>query len=1074
MFSIKSSFANCSICSLLHQPSSILETNCKKDLSKVDVIFVAENAKKSDVSNSNPRPLLGKTGKEFRKYFSKFNLKKMNYLITSIVLCKSLNEDDINTIEEIDLCKENCFNIIEQCKPKLIVLMGTNCMRAFGFGDSGIMNRRGFYKWKDYDIFLTFNPDFINENPSAKEKFESDFRQISNMLGSKFNDNGMKSKSVKTGKSGMLQYMIPEKFYSNEFRLIDVQYISSKREVLYIFRDKNNKKVYHIENDNYYCYQTPKNVDANKTVSYDLLDQIVIPYKEKIKLNHEITYEGDLRITTKHAIDYYINNKEEAPKIKNNIMFCDIEIDTGINSKEFPKPDLAERPISMITTIYNKKYCCYVLDNNTEKIKDIDGVEIKIFKTEASMMKAFIKDVKADDPDFISGWNLIGFDMEYIYNRLPKLKISRKSISKFGEFYVDSFRFQCKIPGYVIIDQDYLYKQFSFTKKENYKLGFIAQEELGKTKIILPLPFNEMYWKKLNELIEYNIRDVVLLEDLEEKLKHISLLSEIRETCNTSYDGGSSAFGQIDSLIISHLKRKGLASKNGNPHTVKEKFPGAFVFECVPGIYNNITDFDFKSLYPSVIITYNIGINTLVMKFEDPHLGYELTYEPEKLPKEINIILDPIFKNKLVKVKKSALLKKIKDDNLIFTINGCFYKTHKKEKSLFSEVVEMLMTSRENFKNKMFDAVVDKNKEKEELYNTRQLVIKTITNALYGVLGNKAFRFFNISLSTSITLSGQEVIKNSITNGDSYMKHLCNKKPYSSPLPITKQEMFNKSIPNRKSEYIIAGDTDSIFCCFENFKEEKTEDRIKKWCNSIQDFLNNDIIKNIVKNHNSDLDFNRLSLKNELIISRGLFLAKKRYAIRIINKEGRSVEKIEYMGLEIKRSNYPSKSKLFLTDLLDLILKSENIHLTKILNFINKQEKEFIKLIMKGDKTIAKPVSYGKRLSNYKVIPQGVRAMIAWNELMYNIHTVGSRSYLFYVKGINMEKAPKEFIKKYNKYINEGKKLEVIAIPDEEITLPNFIIPDIKKTLGFVFTDRYNSMLKPLMEAKLDSAVLKI
>ena len=102
---------------------------------------------------------------------------------------------------------------------------------------------------------------------------------------------------------------------------------------------------------------------------------------------------------------------------------------------------------------------------------------------------------------------------------------------------------------------------------------------------------------------------------------------------------------------------KGLASKNSDPHIKKEKYPGAFVFEPVPGVYNYITDFDFASLYPSIMITYNIGVNTFVMKLKEPTLGYEVTYARDNLPKMIEVYIDPMYENKLVKVPKDEFLR---------------------------------------------------------------------------------------------------------------------------------------------------------------------------------------------------------------------------------------------------------------------------------------------------------------------------------------------------------------------------------------------------------------------------------
>ena len=1079
MFSIKKSFANCSICPLLDAPSCILETNCKDDLSKVEIVFIAENPGKNEIVKE--RPLVGRAGQMFRKYFNKFAINKMKYLLTNVVLCQTLNEDGTtgNPGEKvIELCKTNCINILEICKPKLVVIMGTSPMAAFGIAKSGITNLHGnVIEWNGYKTIVIVHPSFVNRNIRVWEpKFEESMGNIASLMGSKIEIKA--DTHIRSIGKGIYRYKILDHFYTDDYRLIDVQFITKTQQVLYIFRDKDNNKIYHKENDDYICYQVPDGVPAKKVVPYDNLNQIMIKYKDKINLDPQITYEGDLRITTKHAMDYYHLTKGEAPKIQQNIMFTDIEVDTG-DERSFPNQTEAKFPINLITTSFNGAKTTYIIDNETEPIKEVNGVEFKIFKNEKRMLQTFVKDFKIADPDFISGWNLINFDMEYIANRLPKFGLNPASLSKFGEFYIDSKRYICHIPGVIVIDQDYVYKTFTFTKMENYKLGFIAQHELGITKVDLPLPMNEMYWKMLNKTIEYNIQDTHLLERLENELAHINLLNELRIICNTSFDSVSS-FGQIDSIMVSHLKSKGLASKNADPHIVKKNYPGAFVFEPDPAAYDWITDFDFASLYPNLMITYNIGVNSFVMRTKDPHLGYEITHDPKSLPEKIKIIYDPLFEKKEMVVTPDQLLKKIKDLNLVSTINGCFFKPHNTELSLFGDVVGILMSSRKEYKKNMFSAIEDKDKNAEDFYYTRQLVYKVLANTLYGVVANKAFRFFDLSLAAAVTLSGQEALKTSIIEGDAFMRHLESGNDYIPPAPLTKKEMFSDKMPDRSNEYIITGDTDSIFCCFQNFKNhDLTVENIRNWCEKIENFLNKDRIVDLVKKHNVDLQFNKLNLKNELVISRGLFLAKKRYAIRVINNEGKKVDKINYMGVEIKRSDYPSKSKKFLSDLLDLILKSEKFIISDLLQYINRMEREFIKSINNGEKTIARPVSYGKKLKDYKSIPQGVRAMEAWNKIMYDIHKVGARSYMYWIRGIDFDKIldikERERIRRsYDKYIEQGNKLEVIAIPDEEPRLPSFFVADVRSSLKFSFIDRHELMLKPLMDVRDKTELLTI
>ena len=394
----------------------------------------------------------------------------------------------------------------------------------------------------------------------------------------------------------------------------------------------------------------------------------------------------------------------------------------------------------------------------------------------------------------------------------------------------------------------------------------------------------------------------------------------------------------------------------------------------------------------------------------------------------------------------------------------------------------MLMTSRKSYKGKMFDAIEAKDEDAEVFFYTRQLVYKVLANTLYGVIANKAFRFYDVSLASAVTLSGQESLKASIIEGDAFMRHLDTGKPYTSPNPLTKKEMFSDEMPERGNEYIVTGDTDSIFCKFGDFNKKKhdiTVENIHKWCAEIEEFLNEDKIIEVVKRHNVDMDFNRMKLKNELVISRGLFLAKKRYAIRVVNNEGKEVDKINYMGVEIKRSDYPKKSKEFLSELSELILRDEKFKLVKTLEYVHRKEREFKRLINEGDKSIARPVTYGKKLKDYKVIPQGVRAMEAWNHIMYDIHKTGNKGYMYWVRGIDFDKIAdvkeRERIReKYEKFIAAGNKFEVIAIPDEEAKLPPFFVPDLKSALKFSFEDRHQLMLKPLTDVREKTELLTV
>ena len=1086
MFSIEKSFVNCSKCKLFGEPSCILETNCEDDLSKVEVIFIAENPGKVEVVTG--KPLTGQAGsKVFRPEFEKYSLDKVPYLLTNVVLCqtvvngKTVNPDD----ETIMLCRENCFNIIKLCQPKLIVLMGSSPMKAFGISKTGITKRRGrFYKWNDYDVFLTFHPSYVLRRGGYDPSFDNDFKTIAEYLGNQNfeiqnvedmigNDN-----QLVTSETGPHYYKVPDKYYTKEYRLVDVQYSSRIKKVIYIFRNSKNEKEYFLYgNTNYYYYKPKDNIPKKKIMPYSDLLQYKTDY-DNVKnnlSNLSKLYEADVAIDVKHAIDYFLKSEGECNTDDYNIMFFDIEI--GEMTTEFPDPKEVKYPVVLITSIYHKKTVTYFLwkdRSDWKRFEDLKyNTKLKLFDDEKSLLRSFCSDFRKQDPDFLSGWNNIAFDVQYIYNRMTKLGLNPASLcSKYNDFYINSVYGVCSIPGNIIVDQYILYRDFTHEGRENYKLGTIASIELGgDTKEHLPTSIYKMYSDYPELYIKYNIKDVSLCERLENELGHIKLLVEFQKICHTTIKSALSTFGQVDSCVISHLKKKNLSFCNANRNTPKTTYPGAYVMDCVPGIRDWITDFDFSSLYPSLIITYNIGPNTIVAKFKNDQDTYPYLYErnSEKVKtKKFDVICNISTKPVVKQMSFDEILEMQNSRNLICTINGCFYKSHNEESSIYADILGFLLEARKKYKRKMFDATEQKNEKEITFYDTRQLAYKILANAHYGVIGNKIFRFFDVDNASAITLSGQEALKTSCIHANAYLKSLNNSTKLEKPKSLSFEELFGEF--KREFPYVVGGDTDSIFCCFEKFKT-RTLKSIKRYCDKTQNYLNNNVLIDLVKIHNVNPEKTRLNLKNELICKRGLFLAKKRYALWNIRREEKDVDKIICMGLETKRSDYPSATKTFLNNLINIILKSDKISLLKLYEFINSSEKDFVNMIKSGDKRVAKPVTYGRKLSEYKSIPKGVKGMENWNHIVAKEHFVGSKGYLFDIRGFDYESAPKNVQENYDKFIKDSSQLDVIAVPVEEDYLPKYFIPDLKSMLQFCFTNRWKLLLSPLIKIEEEKSI---
>ena len=979
MISIKESLANCLECPLYDAPSSIIETNCSS-FDEVEIVFVAENPGKKEIDDGVP--LVGSSGQIFRKYFNQFELNKRKYILAHSVLCQNISRDgNIETPSEevVKRCIVNCFDIVRNSNPKLLVLMGSTPARAFGFLESdGIMSIRGqVFKWEGIDVLITTHPSYIQRRRGTEDEtqFANDIKKAGELIGLKFGvDQNLANQILDT--KCAYYYKIPDKFYTEDYYLVDVQYIKKTNEVLYIFIDKNGNKVYHKENDEYVFYTMDEKDKARYTVPYSDLQQVKSQNRKSHGLDPSLTYEGDIKIETKHAIDYYLTRTAPMPEIMFKTLFFDIEC----SSKDGVSNSSVEEASDIITIIgfyYEGKHTTYVvdprfLDKSSNHQITVDNCIV--CKNERDLLKDFIREFNKIDPMIVSSWYGSEYDFPYIFKRCEKNGIDVSELSRFGDVSYNPFNKRVHIAGVVELDMYMLYKTYTFVKEESYSLDYIANKYLGEGKLGKGYNFSRMFRDDPDAAVLYNRQDVDILPRLDTILRHINFCNDIRLICKTNFDSTRNTIGMLDSMLSSYLKPMGISIKSSNPQEKREKYAGAYVKEPQTGLHELICDFDFSSLYPSIIITYNIGINTFLMKLVDEKLGYEVMYNRNDLPDELDVIVDPLFTAEAKIITKENLLKLIDSKKVIYTINGCFYKQHDTERSYYSDILDGLMRSRKLYKNKMFEAKRDRDTEKEKILDSKQTALKVLANSLYGGIGTNSFRFYNVDCAKSITLGGQEVTKSSIIHVDPYIDSLKSGN-YKEPVKIQKSEIFSDEHIVREIKHVITGDTDSLFVTYENIiKKESNFENIKStilgYNSKVQDFLNNNIISGIVENRNVDSKYNRLELKNELIITRGLFLAKKRYACRVVFHEGKPTDELLQRGVETRRSDYPSYTKEKLIELLNLLVKSDSISLRKILNFAKVTEEEILTRIINGELNIARPVSYGKKLEEYKNIPE--------------------------------------------------------------------------------------------------------
>jgi len=1033
---MKKSFANCTKCKLFESlRHEFFKTNSSENLLLLDAMYIAE-FKDWDIILDNLKDT---------------NVK---YFITSPILCDYSDCSNNLELESIsEFCGLNIQKMIEKCNPKKIITIG-ELSKKYQKEDISehYSNIQDLYPVEN---LVSFDGDFdvIKNNPTENIQKEPD-----------------KETTLQISNNNVYMFNIPEKYYTNEYRLIDVQHIVGDSRIIYIFRDKNNnKEIYDFpdKDNNFYWYES-LNSDTRIIEPYNNLQLKIGNHRDRCLTQRG--YGGDTNLTTLHSADYFLQNKEEAPIIKKNIFFFDIEVYTG-KHRIFPNPTEAKFPINAISfdlydddikQIYLLKIPGEIDNRIDEIIESRKYNNITLFTNETSLIRTFLATLTNISPDFIAGWNALGFDIPYVVNRMKKLGIELSALSPFNNVYSDGHK--TIISGYIPLDQLLLYKELTYINLPSYKLDAIAEKETGKKKVKYEGNLDTLYTTNIDTFIQYSLMDTELLKSIEQRTQHISLQDELRRITTTSQSGARSTLGQAEGLFLTSMKKKGLIARNTIKGVEKEILPGAYVFEARGGLYDGILcDFDFTSLYPSIINSWNIGPDTLIGKVSE-EIIFDLIYNKESI-KELTINIDPIHNTSLTKMSIDQFNKWIQDNNATINIAGTIYKGHDKYPSIFRSVIEMLFDGRKIYKKKMFDAKQANNKNDEVAFNGKQMAYKILANSLYGALGNEHFKFYNLNLAKSITLAGQELLKYSTVHLDHFLVNRGNVKEFQ----------MNKDFMNKVKSLtdVIYGDTDSAFCYLTDYlKDKKIE--VKKSpevlgeIQKIQDFVNDKVLNEFIKYHNIQKQYSMIFLKNEFLFSKYYTLnGKKHYAAKVISQEGRNVEDIEIKGLELKRSEIPKRSQKLLVDVLNIILS--DIPKDQIKDAVDRKveegRKDMISLIEKRSNDIVRSVSYSKPLKQYKVIPRHLKAMLIWNELVSEDFRYGSRGFLWNLTAIEINKAPEEIKKNFhNKFLKKFQlsDLDCICLPEDVSRLPDWCIPDMKKIIEYSCDDRVANLTEPL------------
>ena len=577
-----------------------------------------------------------------------------------------------------------------------------------------------------------------------------------------------------------------------------------------------------------------------------------------------------------------------------------IDIET-MSEDGFPNVATADQDIICISLRCNGKTYVFAHQDYIPGRSDVIFIRCK---NEVDMLYKFIDYWVSLDMDVITGWNVEQFDIPYIVNRIKRLmsdtaaerlspynQLTKRELSNSN--YNDTYQ----INGITTLDYLQLYRKFSYKMVESYRLDNIANIELGQKK----LDYSEfdslhlLYKHDFQKFVDYNIVDVDLVEQLDDKLKMIEQALAIAYDAKSNYVDSFTTVRMWDTIIHNYLIDKKIVVPGKNDSTKERQIDGAYVKEPQVGIHKWVVSFDLNSLYPHLIMQYNISPETFrgqVRDFPDVHR---------------------VAQGDIELVERLEL----KEKNMNITGKGTLFS--KEERGFLPLLMESMYNDRVKFKNKMIEAkrAYEKSPSREiekriAQNNNMQMAKKIQLNSAYGALSNEHFRFFANDLAESITLSGQLSIK--------WAERKIN-------------EYLNKLLKSEDKDYVIAVDTDSLYITLDGLVEQvfgsnpdtkKVIDFLDKVCEEkLTPFLDNGYQE--LADYTNAYD-QKMVMARECIADKGIWVAKKRYILHVHDLEGVRYNEpnLKMMGIEAVRSSTPTSCRENIKNALNIIMTKDN------------------------------------------------------------------------------------------------------------------------------------------------------
>jgi len=711
-----------------------------------------------------------------------------------------------------------------------------------------------------------------------------------------------------------------------------------------------------------------------------------------------------------------------------------LDIETG-SEHGFPNIETANEEVTAITMKVDKKV--YVFGRG-EFTTDREDIFYFRFDDERSMLKKFFEMWDKESPDIMTGWNIDTFDIPYLVNRATNLFEDRKNpykllspwrkLREYKMFGLGGQELQTyEIYGVETLDYLAMYRKFTYVNQESYRLDHIAFVELGERK----LDYSEqgslhlLYKNDYQKFIEYNIKDVELVEQLENKMKLLEMIVSLAYLGKVNY---SNTFGQVriwDTLIYNNLLRKNIVIPPKKHSSKSSQFEGAYVKEPILGSHDWVVNFDLNSLYPHLIMQYNLSPETLIT---------------DELPSDLQVIKDARagIDGLVDEVQNLDALEKY---NLTYTPNNEFYR--KDIHGFLPEMMQQIYNDRVKFKGMMIDAKKKLQKENDtqekfklknqiSKYNNMQMNLKITLNSAFGAMGNQHFRYFDQRIAEAITTSGQLSIKWIEKEINRYLNELL----------------------KTDEDYVVAVDTDSVYITMDNLVKsvfgdnitDKTKviDFLDKVCSEKMEKIIDESYQKL-KDYMNAYD-QKMVMKRENISDRALWTAKKRYIMNVYDSEGVRYKEpqLKIMGIEAIRSSTPAACKQKMKDIFKIIMNGTE---EDAIQYIDDFREEF-KTLSAEDIFFPRSVRGMKKYHDaahlyIKGTPIHVKGALLYNKLLKDHKLLGD-----YPKIQDGEKIKFAYLKKQNTVGGE-----VIAIPNQlpsEFKLQEYIDYDKQFEKSFI------------------------